>query len=82
MKAKATTTTKVEKAEKIEETKDEPKIVEIKNESVSTNSIPRPTGATTNSSEPVKVIDKKISTYNGAETEKYNWSQSIKNVDV
>jgi len=27
-------------------------------------------------------VDKKIGTYNGAATEKYNWSQSIKNVDV
>ncbi len=27
-------------------------------------------------------IDKKMGTYNGAATEKYNWSQSIKNVDV
>lgn len=28
------------------------------------------------------MIDKAISTYNGAKTSKYNWSQSIKNVDV
>ena len=27
-------------------------------------------------------VDKSISTYNGAKTEKYNWSQSIQNVDV
>lgn len=28
------------------------------------------------------MIDKSISTYNGDKTDKYNWSQSIKNVDV
>jgi hypothetical protein len=27
-------------------------------------------------------VDKKMGTYNGAATDKYNWSQSIKNVDV
>ena len=27
-------------------------------------------------------VDKSISTYNGAKTDKYNWSQSIQNVDV
>jgi len=27
-------------------------------------------------------VDKKISTYNGAETERYNWSQTTTNVDV
>ena len=27
-------------------------------------------------------VDKSISTYNGAKTAKYNWSQSINNVDV
>lgn len=27
-------------------------------------------------------VDESISTYNGASTQKYNWSQSIKNVDV
>jgi hypothetical protein len=27
-------------------------------------------------------VDKKIGTYNGAATDKYNWSQSIKNIDV
>jgi hypothetical protein len=39
------------------------------------NDIPKPVV-------PEKEVDKKISTYNGGETEKYNWSQSIKNVDV
>lgn len=55
-------------------------IEEVKEEAVKkekANPIPKP-------SEPVKVIDvdKNISTYNGAKTDKYNWSQSIKNVDV
>jgi len=55
-------------------------IEEVKQEAVKKEQpkpIPRP-------SEPVKVIDvdKNISTYNGAKTDKYNWSQSIKNVDV
>ena len=27
-------------------------------------------------------VDKSISTYNGAKTQKYNWSQSVQNVDV
>ena len=27
-------------------------------------------------------VDESISTYNGASNKKYNWSQSIKNVDV
>lgn len=60
-----------ENASSIEEVKENP----AKKESA--KPIPRP-------SEPVKVIDvdKNISTYNGAKTDKYNWSQSIKNVDV
>jgi hypothetical protein len=28
------------------------------------------------------VVDRSISTYNGAKTAKYNWSQSIMNVDI
>lgn len=62
-----------QKVESIEEVKDEP----VKNLKPESKPIPKP-------SEPLKVIDvdKTISTYNGAKTEKYNWSQSIKNVDV
>ncbi len=37
----------------------------------------KPVASTT----PVQV-DKRISTYNGAATERYNWSQSTTNVDV
>lgn len=57
----------------IEEVKDEP----AQQEKIEAKPIPKP-------SEPLKVIDvdKTISTYNGAKTDKYNWSQSIKNVDV
>jgi len=39
--------------------------------------IPKPSNKAVDASEPVKVIDRetsKISTYNGSETEKYNWS--------
>ena len=52
------------------------------------NSVPKQTQPTSAQTAPKQIpamkaeVDKKISTYNGAETERYNWTQSTKSVDV
>lgn len=64
-----------------EEGKNEPKVQEVTAEEaakIEKKEIPKQDVRF--GSVPEKVS--KISTYNGAETEKYNWSQSTKNVDV
>ena len=70
-------------AAKVEENKEEPKVYEVKEDE------PKPKPAEQQpvaKDPPAKLASEtttsKISTYNGAETKKYNWSQSIKNVDV